>query len=483
MSMDSERIIFDNDEYRQIIIDFSDSGNMCVILFLDRSSYGIDILLDGHENPSFTAAFKDYENVQDMIMILTSIIRYLDTDLSLEEAERLAVMQDKTISTDGYAMPLDIGGYQMQARHTYPHIFLRTPYFNSSYGVQVRALKHLWLRAIDTKDFYELSSKEDYDMLNIRIHDASIHPDIVYSDFLVKNTWQHQSYLHGETWVIVDVESMNGRQFSLSLDTWRFPDAYEFGVGQIYTIYIETRLYGGIVYAVQISQSSQQNSRGQVHPIDYPAYDWQYPLNRIEPQGEGTVFDVSFLLRSQSLGESFAALEGHGLGEKQWPNDPVWEDYAFVGWYDNIDWHGNPYTKDTPIFQDTFLYARWEYTGPGGTWPRAHRGYIEGIDEANGLYAGQNLTITANGYNMHLESPSDRRFRWIPISWRLSDETSGMFTSEMPFQADISFNNEGEKWLYITYLEETFDGTSWQKTGQVHEVKERSLIIDADDKY
>lgn len=95
--------------------------------------------------------------------------------------------------------------------------------------------------------------------------------------------WQDQSYLHGETWVVVDVESMTGKKYSLCLDTWEYPNAYEFGVGQQYTLFIRLNFNGGIIYAVQQSESEQFNSRGEVQPIDYPIVDWENPVRRIKP--------------------------------------------------------------------------------------------------------------------------------------------------------------------------------------------------------
>jgi hypothetical protein len=41
-----------------------------------------------------------------------------------------------------------------------------------------------------------------------------------------------------------------------------------------------------------------------------------------------------------------------------------------------------------------------------------------------------------------------------------------------PYQASLSLDNKGEQRLYITYLEEIFDGVGWQETGQLHEVEE-----------
>jgi hypothetical protein len=359
-------------------------------------------------------------------------------------------------------------------------------------GVNVRALKQLWRGAIDTRNCSELSTSEDYKRLtaNYRFRDAENHPDIVYADFIVKNTWRDQSGVHGETWVVVDMESMTGERYSITLDTWVFPYPYEFGVGQRYTLFIELRytsgIRGGIRYAVQQSESEEFNSRGEQHPLDYPAADWYdagdwygHRWRRVEPEGEGTIYNVYFVLQSQTWGEAFAALEGHGIGETQWPgSSPEWEGYTFADWYDNPNLEGEPYTKDTPIYKDTRLYARWNYTGSGGVWPRAHRGAIGGIRDGDTLSAGQTLPLTASGYNMGLESPREQRFRWYPVTWRLSDGASGNFSDEAPFQAELTIGDKGDGRLYITYVEEVYDGTYWQETGQVREVEERAFRVD-----
>ena len=479
---DVQTIEFEGKECSQFRITFTNgSENMCVITFTDKYLFSSrENSLDGRSNPSFTIAFKDPDNSQDMIIVLTSVIRYLSPDLSFEEAERLAKAQDDTISTDGYAMPQDIGAYQVQARYTNPHIFVSIPDFDAMYGVKVTALKQMWRGALDTRYFHELKTNEDYNLITevYPYWEETKEPECIYADFIVKNVWQRQSHLHGETWVIVDLVSMTGLQFSLSLDTWEYPDTYEFGVGQQYTIYIQRYPRSGIVYAVQKSESTQLNSRGEVQLIDYPTDNFEDRRWRVEPEGEGEVYDVCFTLQSQGYGERFAALEGHGIGEKQWPSDPAREGYTFIGWYDNLDWEGNPYTKDTPVYQDTYLYARWKYTGSGGIRPRAYRGDIQGVDEGSSYTIGQELSITASGYNRNLETPNDQRFRWIPVTWRLSDGTNGSFSGEDTYQATLSFDNKGEQYLYITYLEEIFDGIDWQETGQLYEVEEVLFRID-----
>jgi len=480
---DIEKVAFDNREYTQIKVDFTESGNIGIILFLNRYlDFDVEVLLDEGENPSFTIAFKDHNSYQDMIMVLTSIIMYLSPGISLEEAQGLAILQDRTISIDGYSMPMDIGGYQIQARYTNPHVFFHTPYFDAKLGVRVRALKQLWHGALDTAGFYHLSGPQDYHLLNLSFWDESRHPEGVYADFIVKNTWQYLCWRHGRTNVIVDVESTSGGQFSLGLDTWiNFHDPYEFGVGQKYRIFIGLRSSQEIVYAVQVTESMGFNSRGQAQSAEMLSLDFVDSVRDL-PEGEGRVLEVHFQTYAFGALSIFFVLEGYGLGgETVWPQEayyPIWEDYTFLGWFNNPYFIGEPYTNETPIYYDTDLFAKWRYSGPGGIWPRAYRGIIHGIDENNALYVGQSLTITAMGYNMGLEAPQDKRFRWMPVSWRLSDGAEGDFTGEMPFIASIAFESIGEQWLYITYLEEVFDRVGWQETGQVLEVRERVFVIE-----
>ena len=287
---DIEQIVFNNREYMQIKVDFSESGNIGVILFLNRHlDFDLDVLLDERENPSFTIAIKDHNNYQDMIMILTSVIMYLSPELSLEEAQQLAILQDRTISTDGYSMPTDIGGYQIQARYTNPHLFIHTPYFDAKLGVRVRAIKQLWQGTLDTGSFHQLLGPQDYYLLNVSFWDESRHPEGVYADFIVKNTWQYQCWRHGRTFVVVDVESMSGRQFSFGLDTWiRFHDPYEFGVGQEHIEVSSMELMKGVYYLlVKILQSQQSgttwtSNRHKTNVSDGCRYHGGYPMSKVE---------------------------------------------------------------------------------------------------------------------------------------------------------------------------------------------------------
>jgi len=477
---DTQRIVFNNREYTQIKVDFIDSGNTAIILFLNRHlDFDVEVLLDDGENPSFAVAFKDHDNYQDMIMLLTSIIMYLSPELSFEEAGELAIFLDRTISTDGYSMPVDINGYQIQARYTNPHVFLHTPYFDAMLGIRVRAIKQLWQGAIYTGNFHHIAGPHEYYLFGVSFWDESRHPEGVYADFIVKNTWQYQCWRHGRTFIIVDVESMSGRQFTFSIDTWlRFYDPYEFGVGQKYTIFIELRFSQGIIYGVQRSKSMEFNSRGQAHVADTLSPEFIDHVRAL-PDEDGTIFEVQFQTYAFGAFNVFYVLEGDGLGgDMVWSAEefyPIRDDYTFLGWFDNPYFIGEPYTNQTPIYQDTYLFPKWRYSGPGGVWPRAYRGVIHGIDE-NALAAGQAIDITAVGYNMGLELPQDIRFRWVPVSWRLSGGANGDFAGEVPFQASI-LPDVGEQWLYITYLEEVFDRVGWQETGQVREVRERLLVV------
>ena len=477
-----ESITFGNMEHSQITINFTDSDNICVVLFANRNVMrDFEILLNDQPSPSFTMAFKDHDRPQDMIMVLTSIIKYLSPDLSLEEAERLATMQDRTISTDGFSQPLDIGGYQVQSRYTNPFVFLQTPNFDAKLGVTVRAIRQLWLGAIDTASAHLIASPYDYNLLGLSFWDEERHPEVIYGDFIVKNTTQNLCWRHGCTSVTVEVESISGRRFLLSLDTWaRFHDPYEFGIGQQHTLFLDLQHSQGIIYAVQLTESMDFNSRGQEQEADMLSLDFIDSVRVWPEEYDGTLLDVHFMTSAFGPLCIFPVLEGQRLGgDTVWPTErynPIWDDYTFYGWFDNPDFLGEPYTNETPIYQETRLYPKWIYSGPGGIWPRAYRGVIHGVD-GNNLSVGQSLSITVAGYNMNLESPQDKRFRWVPLSWRLSDGTSGYFAGEANFQASIPLSSIGEQGLYITYLEEVFDRVRWQQTGQVREVRERSLLV------
>ena len=227
-----------------------------------------------------------------------------------------------------------------------------------------------------------------------------------------------------------------------------------------------------------ILTASVHSAHADPQPLEYSNLDFSYLLVRVEPDSEGTVLDVCFILGTGYVGEPpFAALEGYGVGEVQWPPEPGREGYTFVGWYDNPELTGTPYTMDTPIYKDTNLYAKWKYIGDGGYWPRPHRGVIHGIEEGSSFDANLTISITAEGHNMHLGEPKDQRFRWIPVSWRVSGSMPGDFSEEAPFLAEFSIAQQGEYTLYITYKEEIFDGVDWQETGQIQEVDELSFQV------
>lgn len=478
-----KQITFEGMEQAEIILRFTESDdNICNITFdLKHAASGFDYSLDGHDSPSFVMAFKDPGRTQDMLVVLALVLQYISPGLNDEEARRLAENQDSTISIDGYSQPLDIDGYQVVSRYTNPHVFARTQEFESSLGVEVTAIKQIW-GEMNPSEFGELKSQSDYIVLTSGYAPQEKDDQVkeVYADFVIKNVWHHDDWVHGDYWAEVDVESMDGNRYTLRVETMRMIMNYEFGIGQRYTLHITTgSCYGAvIVYAIQRSSVLTPNSRGVPQALDYPEPDMDNLKYRIEPDGIGTIYDVRFFLISQGIiGDVYAALEGHGVGEEQWPHDPSRDGYAFVGWFDNKEGTGTPYTKDTPIYQNTNLYTKWKYIGGGGVWPREHKGEIQGVKEGSTLSIGKKLTITASGYNMNLNAPQDQRFRWKPIAWRLSDGPRGSFTSEAPFAATLLLDNAGEQELFITYSEEIYDGICWQETGQSNETQEVTFLV------
>ena len=92
------------------------SGKEIAIAELRNHSFIKDKLTESQYNQKKGGAKKHRK--EDMIMILTSVIIYLAPDMGLPEAERPASWQDGIISIDGYSIPQDIGGYQVQSHYT-----------------------------------------------------------------------------------------------------------------------------------------------------------------------------------------------------------------------------------------------------------------------------------------------------------------------------------------------------------------------------
>ncbi len=251
---DIESVKWDETERLEFFIRHLDnSENACVVSFT-ISSPNYDCSLDGNDNPSFTIAFKDPEKSQDMVTVLISVIRYLSPDMDLEEAKRLVIKQDDTISIDGYSTPQELGGYQIQAHYTNPHIYFTTKDFEAKLGVTVTALKQIWGNEIDFSLCQKLSDSNEFSVLS---HNATLEDDYsdkaVYADFIVKDWWVHEDYLHGDIETRVTVEAMNGETYSLRLNYLRTP--YELGIGEKYTLYISPNPYGAIIfYAKQLNK-------------------------------------------------------------------------------------------------------------------------------------------------------------------------------------------------------------------------------------
>ena len=242
-------------EFRIYFTDNPD--NACVVSFAAKSNDATDdpYSLDGKDNPSFTIAFKDPDNTQDMISVLTSIIMYIAPDLELQEAEQLATLQDDTISIDGYSIPQDIGGYQVQAQYTNPHDYFTTEDFRAKLGVTIKSLKQIWGHDMNVNTCQELSSEEDLEVLYSPA--ALLEEDntsrVVYAEFVVKDWWEHQEPLHGDPTTYVMVESLYGKEYELILDYISTP--YEFGVGEKYTLFIYYRAGDATIsYAIQYSE-------------------------------------------------------------------------------------------------------------------------------------------------------------------------------------------------------------------------------------
>ena len=244
----------DGEERKEIGIDFPENGNSCVIFFSIRAlSYDLDYSFEGHDNPSFTMAFKDKDKPSDMVTLLALVVRCLAPDLAIEEVKQIAAAQNDTISEDGHSLPRDIPGYQIRALYTDTDVFAKTDAFDSYFGVEVTALGQIW-GGIDLSGAQELANVFDFDVLNRGSRSSgNANNQLVFADFTVNNVWEHQEEIHGDTWETIEVESVTGHTYTLRYDTF-WGMLYKFGAGQRYTIYIIANAYHGptIVYAEQL---------------------------------------------------------------------------------------------------------------------------------------------------------------------------------------------------------------------------------------
>lgn len=258
---DIEEVEWNTQERMEFLIYFkNDPDNLCLVSFnITYYEYG-GYPLSGTGNPSFTLAFKDPDKPQDMVTVLTSVILYISPELGLKEAERLAHRQDDTISIDGYSMPQDIGGYQVQAHYTNPHTYFTTKDFTASLGVTVKALQQIWRKesALDVMQCRELSSTADFRVLDdpYSLYDRENNTsETVYADFTVKDWWEYQEPIHGDWTTYITVESPYGTEHLLCIDPWQTP--YAFGIGEKYTMFIYY-YYGGarISHAIQLTEGA-----------------------------------------------------------------------------------------------------------------------------------------------------------------------------------------------------------------------------------
>lgn len=227
---------------------FTDHHNACVFSFASNNAYGMNdfYAVDGKDNPSFTIALKDPDNAEDMVLILTSVIMYLSPGTSESEAQQLAMGLDDSITVDGYSIPKDIGGYQVQAHYTNPHAFFSTPEFLSQYGVSVYALKYIWGRGIDLSIYTEMTSETDYAILS---NMNSPNAGTVYGEFTVVDWWYHYEPVHGDPYLYVIACSPYGTEYRLMVNPLQNP--YEFGIGEEYILVVGYYHQPTIIYAIQ----------------------------------------------------------------------------------------------------------------------------------------------------------------------------------------------------------------------------------------
>ncbi len=87
------------------------------------------------------------------------------------------------------------------------------------------------------------------------------------------------------------------------------------------------------------------------------------------------------------------------------PETPVRENYAFMGWFTEEEGQGEPFTAETEVYENLYLYACWEYVDqtPEGLWatdvaPQTYTG--KAIKPAVQVYDGHTLLEEKKDYTI-----------------------------------------------------------------------------------
>ena len=98
----------------------------------------------------------------------------------------------------------------------------------------------------------------------------------------------------------------------------------------------------------------------------------------------------------------------------------------------------------------------------GGTASDSYGNKINGITEGTTYKTGSAIKFGAVGAGMSNTSPKTGDVRYLPVSWKVSDEHTW---SSAPYEAAFTLNQAGSYTLQVTFRKQTYSNNAWTSTG------------------
>ena len=116
-----------------------------------------------------------------------------------------------------------------------------------------------------------------------------------------------------------------------------------------------------------------------------------------------------------------------------------------------------------PSDGDAMAYTTFSVgsSGGDGTSVSESNNRIKGLTEGTTYKIGSRLAFGAEGAGMTNTSPKTGDERYIPLSWKVSEEHTW---SSAPYEAAFTINQAGSYTLQVTFRKQTYSNNSWVNT-------------------
>jgi hypothetical protein len=95
--------------------------------------------------------------------------------------------------------------------------------------------------------------------------------------------------------------------------------------------------------------------------------------------------------------------------------------------------------------------------------PASSENQITGISSDTAYTTETKITITAVGAGMDNTSPKSGDVRYVPVNWKVLETRTW---DGAPYTATFRMGKGGDYTLTVTFVQQKFDGSSWQNTGE-----------------